>query len=164
MFTCVSALDDVASSRARRELTALVQRPPKVTRVRRGEDFETVPVAEVQPGDVILVGAGEVVPVVGTVLRHEAVLDTSTLSGEPLPQTVSCGMSVLSGSANAGSPFELAASRAAAESAYAGLVRLGEQAQEQRAPFVWMDRDARARARRQAPSGTARHRTVSGPN
>jgi heavy metal translocating P-type ATPase len=52
--------------------------------------------------------------------------------------TVKQGMSVLSGSANAGTPFEVRADRPAVESAYAALVRLVEQAQAQRAPFVRM--------------------------
>ena len=47
-------------------------------------------------------------------------------------------MPVLSGSANAGSPFDVRADRPAAESAYAALVRLVEQAQAHRAPFVRM--------------------------
>ena len=47
-------------------------------------------------------------------------------------------MAVLSGSANAGSPFDVRADRPAAESAYAALVRLVEQAQAHRAPFVRM--------------------------
>ncbi len=81
---------------------------------------------------------GEVVPVDGTVLSAEAVVDTSTLSGEPLPVTLARGMPVLSGAANAGGPFEVRADRPAAESAYAALVRLVEQAQAQRAPFVRM--------------------------
>ena len=138
MFTGGAALEEVASSRARRELTALLERAPKVAQLRRGDSFEAVPVDRLVPGDVVLVRTGEVVPVDGTVLRGEAVLDTSTLSGEPLPVTVGAGMPVLSGSANAGSPFELRASRAAAESAYAALVRLVEHAQSQRAPFVRM--------------------------
>jgi heavy metal translocating P-type ATPase len=95
-------------------------------------------VERIEPGDIILVRTGEVVPVDGSVLSDEAVLDTSTLSGEPLPETVDAGMTVLSGSANAGAPFELQASHAAAESAYAALVRLVENAQAQRSPFVRM--------------------------
>ena len=91
-----------------------------------------------RPGDVVLVRTGEVVPVDGTVISPEAVVDTSTLSGEPLPETVRCGMPVLSGCANAGSPFDVRADRPARESAYAALVRLVEQAQTQRAPMVRM--------------------------
>lgn len=63
-------------------------------------------------------------------------MDTSTLSGEPLPVTIPAGMSVLSGSANAGAPFEVRANRPAADSAYAALVRLVEQAHADRAPLV----------------------------
>ena len=138
MFSGGQTLEEVASTRARRELTALVERAPKVTQLRVGDRLEQVPVAQVEAGDVVVVRTGEVVPVDGTVVGGEAVVDTSTLSGEPLPVTVGAGMPVLSGSANAGSPFDVRASRPAAESAYAALVRLVEQAQAHRAPFVRM--------------------------
>jgi len=138
MFTGGSTLEDIASTRARRELTALLQRAPKVAQLRRDGRLEEVPVEQVLVGDVVVVRTGEVIPVDGTVLSAEAVVDTSTLSGEPLPVTVARGMPVLSGAASAGGPFEVRADRPAAESAYAALVRLVEQAQAQRAPFVRM--------------------------
>jgi cation transport ATPase len=138
MFSGGAALEDVASSRARRELTALVQRAPKLARLRIGDRLVQVPVERVEIGDIVLVGTGEVIPVDGTLESGEAVIDTSTLTGEPLPVTVSRGMSVLSGTANAGAPFEVTADRAAVESAYAALVRLVEQAQAHRAPFMRM--------------------------
>lgn len=138
MFAGGSALEDVAASRARRELTALVERAPRTALLKRAGQFDVVPVERVQPGDVVLVRTGEVVPVDGTVVSGEAVLDTSTLSGESLPETAGHGMPVLSGSGNAGAPFELQATRAASESAYAALVRLVKRAQAQRAPFVRM--------------------------
>ena len=138
MFSGGQTLEEVASTRARRELTALVQRAPKVAQLRVGDRLEQVPVAQVEAGDVVVVRTGEVVPVDGIVVGGEAVVDTSTLSGEPLPVTLGVGMPVLSGSANAGSPFDVRADRPAAESAYAALVRLVEQAQAHRAPFVRM--------------------------
>jgi heavy metal translocating P-type ATPase len=138
MFSGGEALEDVASTRARRELTALVQRAPKVAQLRVGDQLQQVPIAQVQSGDVVVVRTGEVIPVDGTVVGGKAVVDTSTLSGEPLPVTIAAGMPVLSGSANAGAPFDVRADRPAAESAYAALVRLVEQAQADRAPFVRM--------------------------
>ena len=138
MFSGGASLEAIASRRARRELTALIQRAPKVAQVRVGERLEEVTVDHVQTGDVVLVRTGEVVPVDGTVVSPEAVIDTSTLSGESLPETVRRGMPVLSGCANAGSPFDVRADRPARESAYAALVRLVEQAQTQRAPMVRM--------------------------
>jgi heavy metal translocating P-type ATPase len=138
MFSGGASLEAIASRRARRELTALVQRAPKVAQLRVDDRIQQVPIEKVHAGDIVLVRTGEVVPVDGTVLSAEAVVDTSTLSGEPLPETVRQGMSVLSGSANAGAPFDVRADHAASESAYAALVRLVEQAQTQRAPLVRM--------------------------
>lgn len=138
MFSGGATLEDLASTRARRELTALVQRAPKVAQLRVGEHLEQVAVDAVKAGDVVVVRTGEVVPVDGMIVGQEAVVDTSALSGEPLPVTIGPGMPVMSGSANAGAPFEVRADRPAAESAYAALVRLVEQAQADRAPFVRM--------------------------
>lgn len=138
MFTGGAALESAATRRARRELTLLVQRAPRVTQRRRAGALEEVPVDEVQSGDVVVVRTGEVVPVDGTLASGEAVLDTSALTGEPLPVTLHEGMQVSSGVANAGAPFDVRADRPASESAYAALVRLVQQAQEQRAPFVRM--------------------------
>ena len=138
MFSGGASLEAIASRRARRELTALVQRAPKVAQLRVDDRIQEVPVDQVQAGDVVLVRTGEVVPVDGTVLSPEAVVDTSTLSGEPLPETVRQGMPVLGGSANAGAPFDVRADHPASESAYAALVRLVEQAETQRAPLVRM--------------------------
>ena len=138
MFSGGAALEDFASARARRELTALIQRAPRVAQLRVDGGLQQVPVERVRAGDVIVVRTGEVVAVDGTVVGGEAVVDTSALSGEALPVTIAAGMAVLSGTANAGAPFEIRAERPAAESAYAALVRLVEQAQAQRAPFVRM--------------------------
>jgi heavy metal translocating P-type ATPase len=136
MFTGGAALESAATRRARRELTTLVQRAPRIAQLRSASGIEEVPVARVQPTDVVVVRTGEVVPVDGVVVSEEAIVDTSTLTGEPLPVTLRAGTSVSSGVANAGPPFDVRAERPAAESAYAALVRLVERAQEQRAPFV----------------------------
>jgi heavy metal translocating P-type ATPase len=138
MYSGGAALEMVASQRARRELTRLVERAPRVAQRHMGSGLEEVPVEAVVPGDVVLVRTGEVIPVDGTVASEEAVVDTSTLTGEPLPVTLRLGMAVMSGTANAGAPFDVRADRPARDSAYAALVRLVEQAQAHRAPFVRM--------------------------
>jgi heavy metal translocating P-type ATPase len=136
MFSGGLALEEVASARARRELTALVERAPKRARIRVDGELRDVPVGEVEVGDVAVVRTGELIPVDGTLVSEQAVIDTSTLTGEPLPVTVGRGMAVLSGTSNAGTPFEVRAGRPAAESAYAALVRLVSQAETERAPLV----------------------------
>ena len=136
MFSGGAALEDFAATRARRELTALIERAPRVAQRRIGDAIEQVPIEQVRRGDVVVVRSGEVVPVDGTIVAGEAVLDASALTGEALPVTIPAGRGVLSGTANAGAPFEVRAERPAAESAYAALVRLVEQSQAERAPFV----------------------------
>jgi heavy metal translocating P-type ATPase len=131
-----NALEEAANRRARRELTALVDRAPRVALVRRGDELLEVAVDEVEVGERVLVRAGEVVPVDGMVESDEAIVDESALTGEPLPTTVRRGGQVRSGTTSAGAPFEVTAIRPAAESAYAALVRLVEHAERERAPFV----------------------------
>ncbi len=131
-----NALEETAGRRARRELTALVERAPRIAHLRRGDDLDEVPVEEVAVGDVALVRSGEVVPVDGVLLSRVAVLDEAPLTGESLPVEHRQGDTVRSGTANTGDAFELRAVRPAAESAYAAVVRLVREAETQRAPFV----------------------------
>ncbi len=131
-----NALEASAARRARRELTALVDRAPRVAHRRRGGLIEEVAVEELAAGDVVLVRPGDVVPVDGIVESEEAVLDEASLTGEPLPVAHGRGETIRSGTANAGEVFELRAVRPAAESAYASLVRLVREAERQKAPFV----------------------------
>jgi heavy metal translocating P-type ATPase len=136
MLSGGNALEAAAGRRARRELTALLERAPRIAHCRRDGRIEEVPVEEVRVGDRVLVRAGEVVPVDGAVEGASAVIDESSLTGEPLPVVRPRGARLASGTVNAGSAFDLRAVRTAADSAYSGIVRLVERAQRERAPFV----------------------------
>ena len=139
-----NALEESANRRARRELTALVERAPRSALVRRGGELVEVPVDEVAVDDLVLIRAGEVIPVDGMVVSEEAIVDESALTGEPLPVTVHRGGSVRSGTRQRGSSFEVRALRPAAESAYAALVRLVEQTEERARAFRAHRRPLRA--------------------
>lgn len=103
---------------------------------RRGDRLDDVPVDAVMPGDVVVVRSGDIVPADGIVASASAIVDESTLTGESLPATYGRGSVVRSGIANAAAPFDLRATRPAAQSAYAALVRLVEAARGDRAPFA----------------------------
>ncbi|HMM49875.1 MAG TPA: heavy metal translocating P-type ATPase, partial [Miltoncostaeaceae bacterium] len=107
-------------------------------RVRRAGHLVDVAVAGVVPGDIVVVRPGDVVPVDGLIIEQPALVDQSALTGEPLPVPLEIGAPVNSGSVNAGGPFAVRATRPAAESAYAAIVRLVRQAERQRAPFARM--------------------------
>ncbi len=135
MLTSGRLLEARAEARARRELSLLVERAPRSARRRGADGVEDVPVDLVVRGDRVLVAGGEVVPVDGR-LVGAAVLDESALTGEPLPVERVAGEEVRSGVVNAGPPVELLATSVAAESTYAGLVRLVQQAKAGSARFV----------------------------
>ncbi len=135
MLASGQLLESRAAARARRELSLLVERAPRTARRRAGDDITEVPVAEVRRGDRIVVGSGEVVPVDGRLVSG-GVLDEAALTGESLPVERPSGDPVRSGVVNAGPPLEVVATAAAADSTYAGIVRLVEQAQASSAPFV----------------------------
>ena len=138
MLSGGNALEAAAGRRARRELTALLERAPRIAHRRQGDRLEEIPVEEIGVGDRILVRAGEVVPVDGAVQSAGAVIDESTLTGEPLPVSRPRGTNVSSGTLNAGDAFDMRATRTSAESAYSGIVQLVQEAEHQRAPFVRM--------------------------
>ena len=129
-------LEFFTKQRAERELRALVDRAPRFAWLQENGDLRQIPVEQIQPQQTLLVRLGEVVPVDGCLLSSTAVLDESALSGESLPVTRQAGEQLPSGVTNVGAPILLAATRTAAQSTYAGVVRLAEAARRSRAPFV----------------------------
>jgi heavy metal translocating P-type ATPase len=135
MYAGGQYLEAYAERHARREMTALLARVPRTAVRHRDGQLEEVALDLVLPGDRLLVRKGDVVPVDGTVVEGVAVLDQSALTGEAMPVQLTAGQAVLSGSTNVGDAFDLVAERLAAESTYAGVVRLVEAAQRSRAPM-----------------------------
>ena len=135
MYAGGQVLEAYAERAARREMTALLSRVPRTAVRHRDGQLEEVALDLILPGDRLLVRQGDVVPVDGAVAEGLAVLDQSALTGEPLPIQQGSGQAILSGSSNVGDAFDMVASRRAAESTYAGVIRLVEAAQQSRAPM-----------------------------
>lgn len=134
MYAGGELLEQVAERRAQRDLTALLGRVAR-TAMRYGRDgLAEVDIDTLLPGDRILIRQGEVLPVDGRVQHGSAMIDTSALTGEPLPRQMDQGSEVLSGTVSVGAPFDLLVLRPASASAYAGIVRLVEAAHRARAP------------------------------
>jgi heavy metal translocating P-type ATPase len=136
MLATGQALDAAAERRATKDLRALLDRVPRTARRRTTDGVEVVDLDAVTVGDVVVVGPGEVLPVDGAVVGDTAVIDDSALTGEPLQVTYDRGDAVRSGSVNAGAGVEIRASATAADSTYAGIVRLAKQAAAESAPVV----------------------------
>src|SRR5215471_14688428 len=135
MLASGRALEEWAAGRAHRDLRELLARAPRIARRYRGGTVETVPLEQVARGDVLMVAPGDLVPVDG-ILAGAAVLDESALTGEALPVERSAGEPVHSGVVNSGGAFDMRATATAADSTYAGVVRLVAQAEAAQPPFV----------------------------
>jgi len=135
MYAGGQFLEAFAERHARSEMTALLARVPRTAIRHRDGELEEVALDLIAPGDRVLIRQGDVVPVDGVVASSLAVLDQSALTGEPIPVQQRAGDEAMSGSTNAGDAFDLVVSRRAAESTYAGIVRLVEGAQRSKAPM-----------------------------
>jgi heavy metal translocating P-type ATPase len=135
MYAGGQYLENFAERRASREMTALLARVPQTAMRLRDGRLDEVDLNAVEPGDRLLVRQGDIVPVDGAVAHGLAVLDESALTGESMPIQHKIGNAVISGTMNLGEAFELLAMRSAAQSTYAGIVRLVEAAQRSKAPM-----------------------------
>ncbi len=136
MLSGGNALESYSSRRAKRELRSLLERAPQVAH--RYEDGALVEIdAEaIATGDRLLVRGGEVVPADGVLAGGVTSIDESAITGESLPVSVAAGSELRSGTLNLGDSIDMVAARPAADSTYAGIVRLVRNAERERAPFV----------------------------
>ncbi|KAB0267832.1 heavy metal translocating P-type ATPase [Microvirga brassicacearum] len=136
MYAGGQYLESSAERHANREMTTLLARVPRTAVRYRNGTLEEVGLDLIKPGDRLLIPQGDVVPVDGLIIERTATLDQSALTGESVPVRKMAGELVMSGVTNAGDAFDLFAKHPAAESTYAGIVRLIESAQASKAPMA----------------------------
>lgn len=124
---------DYAVGKSRKSIASLMDiRPDKAVIFKDGQETEVAP-EEVKIGDVIVVKAGEKIPVDGVVIKGEGSLDTSALTGESVPQTVSENSIVLSGAINLSSVLYIRAEKEFYDSTVAKILDMVENASAKKA-------------------------------
>ncbi len=140
MLTTGEALEMYASLRARKSLTALIDRIPKSVTVLVSADPNSGTakknIEDVRIGEYILVRRGEVIPLDGVLESAIAETDESSLTGEPFNIVKEAGDVVRSGTVNISDPIVIRVTVEDRESTYRKLIGLVEQAQESKAPLV----------------------------
>lgn len=132
-FQIGELFESVAVSRSRQSISALMDlRPDQAVVLRDGEEVQVEP-EEVAVGDILLVRAGERIPVDGVVVEGEASLDTAKVTGESMPAEVGAGSTVISGSVNINGVLKIRAESAYAQSTVARILSLVESAAEKKA-------------------------------
>jgi heavy metal translocating P-type ATPase len=135
MLSGGEALEAYALRRARVSLSSLAERAPRIAHIWQGERLVNVAAEEVTVGMTVVVKPGELVPVDGVVEQGESNVSEADITGEAVPVRKAPGTPILSGSVNLDSVLEVRATRASAESQYARIIQLVQQAQEQKAPI-----------------------------
>ncbi|WP_427896460.1 heavy metal translocating P-type ATPase [Kribbella sp. GL6] len=100
--------------------------------VRDGVEVD-VPTGEVVKGDAVVVRAGEIVPVDGTVVEGAAAVDTSVVTGEPVPRVVGIGGQVVGGTISTDGRLVLTATAVGVHTQLAQMAAIAERAQERKA-------------------------------
>ena len=126
-------------ARARRQTTAAIRAlqalRPETAVVRRDGSDRTLPLAEVLPGDLVVVRPGERLPVDGVVAEGASHVDESLITGESLPVARGVGEAVTGGAVNGEGLLLLRTTTTGAESVLSRIVRLVESAQGKKAPI-----------------------------
>ncbi|MCX7860996.1 MAG: cation-translocating P-type ATPase, partial [Chloroflexus sp.] len=118
-----------SARRAVKELTALA---PQMARVERNGAEVEVPVAEVQPGDVVIVRPGEQIPVDGEVMAGYATIDQAAITGESMPVEVSAGSRVFAATLAKLGSLRVKALRVGADTTFGRVITLVEEAEAHR--------------------------------
>ncbi len=135
MLSGGEALEAFALHRARSSLSALAERAPRTAHIWQNDQLISIPAESVEVDMVIVVKPGELIPVDGIVISGVSNVSEADLTGEPIPVRKTSSMLVLSGSVNLDGVLEVHATKRSAESKYAQIVRLVEEAQAQKAPI-----------------------------
>jgi len=134
LFNAGHAMEQYARERTHSALGALVGELPDSVLLVDGMSHRSVPVAEVQPGDQLLLRAGDRLPVDATLVEGSTTFDFSAITGESAPVVPNVGDEIPSGALNREGAVTLRALRPPTESAYQKIIRLVEEAPARRSP------------------------------
>lgn len=132
LFSIGEFIEDLAVGKSRRDIEKLSKiRPDTATLIENGSE-KTVPADSVEIGSTILIKPHERIPLDGVVIKGSSLLDVSALTGESLPQSVSEGSKVLSGSMNGEGLLTLKTTKEFGDSTATRILRLVEDAAAQK--------------------------------
>jgi Cu+-exporting ATPase len=135
LITLGKLLEARAKGRASEAIKQLMGLTPRTATLLRDGQEITIPVAELLPGDTLVVKPGERIPTDGMVIDGRSAVDESMLTGESLPVNKTAGSAIIGATINKQGRLIIQATRVGSETALAQIIRLVEQAQGSKAPI-----------------------------
>lgn len=122
-----------AVRRSRKSISELMDIRPDIANVKRGDAVEEVPPETVEKGEIIVVKAGEKIPLDGVIVSGSTTLDTSALTGESVPREASAGSEAMSGCVNLTGVIEVKVTKEFGESTVSKILEMVENASSKKA-------------------------------
>lgn len=126
-------LEAKAVNKTRKSISDLMNIKPEFANVKKGEEYKKVKPEEVKIGDIIIVKSGEKIPLDGRIVKGNAEIDNSALTGESKLQNVDEGSKVLSGSININGLIEIEVEKTYENSTVSQILNLVENATDKKA-------------------------------
>ncbi|MCZ7539271.1 MAG: heavy metal translocating P-type ATPase [Anaerolineae bacterium] len=134
LFSLSNVLQDYAIGRSRKAIRSLFALYPEEARVRTADGVKTVPISEIQVGQMVLIQPGERIPVDGDVTGGQTSVDQATITGESMPVDKGPGDRVFAGTLNKNGAIDVRATAVASHSTLARIITMVEEAQARKAP------------------------------
>ena len=136
LITLGKYLEAKSKGKTSEAIEKLIGLAPKTATVVRGGEEHTVPVEQVQAGDIIAVKPGQSIPVDGVVTEGTTSVDEAAITGESIPVEKSPGSTVLSASINTTGSFRFRATKVGQDTTLSQIIRLVEEASASKAPIA----------------------------
>ena len=125
---------ELNTDRARASIKALIGSVPQTALIRTDGKEHSVPITELKIGDVVLVRAGEKIPVDGTVVAGQGAVNEAPITGESLPQEKGVDGSVLAGTLVESGALDIRSDKLGKDTMFARIITLVELAEDFQAP------------------------------
>lgn len=135
IMAVTGALESYTLDKNRKSIRNLLDLTPRMAMIRRGKEEVTVPVGEVQLGNVVIVGPSERIPVDGVVVAGVSSVNQAPITGESMPIEKFKGSEVFGGTLNETGRLEIQTTKTGKDTTLARIVHLVEEAQETKAPI-----------------------------
>lgn len=136
LITLGKFLEAKSKGKTSEAITKLMDLAPKTATVARGGTEITIPVEEVQVGDIVCVRPGQSVPVDGIITEGASSLDEAAVTGESIPVEKTVGSNVIAASINKAGYFQFRATKVGQDTTLAQIIRLVEDASASKAPIA----------------------------
>lgn len=116
--------EDYAVGKSKKSIIQLMNIKPKIANLKKGNEIKVVEPEELKVGDIIVVKAGEKIPVDGVIVNGETTINTSALTGESVPRKVKVDDEVLAGCINESDVIEVKVTKEFKDTAINEIIEL----------------------------------------